>query len=276
MTLAMLHLPLDLAKVMAAGRAHDLVHDDWAADLGYLVHSLLARLFDGEPPRPFDVQPARGDGRRVDVLAYTRAAPEAELARARRTADAVIESAVDWSRAAFKPMPELDRGCEVGFRLRACPAVRVGKHHPFGFAHGAEIDPYQNLLFRELAERGVRPEDRRARAEVVAELPPREAVYRKWLAGRLGEAAELRGARLTALADARLWRRGVPGEGSARVMHARRRHRGKGAVIGRRDAVFEGSLRVTDAAAFVSLLARGVGRHRAFGFGMLLLRPREA
>ena len=34
-----------------------------------------------------------------------------------------------------------------------------------------------------------------------------------------------------------------------------------------------GTLRVTDPAAFAAGLARGIGRHRAFGFGMLLLAP---
>jgi CRISPR system Cascade subunit CasE len=37
--------------------------------------------------------------------------------------------------------------------------------------------------------------------------------------------------------------------------------------------VFSGLLQVEDAAAFTALLARGIGRHRAFGFGMLLLKP---
>jgi len=39
------------------------------------------------------------------------------------------------------------------------------------------------------------------------------------------------------------------------------------------EAGVSGILRVTDPAAFVKLLAHGVGRHAAFGFGMLLLRP---
>ena len=39
------------------------------------------------------------------------------------------------------------------------------------------------------------------------------------------------------------------------------------------DVVMQGRLRVSDPQAFAQLLARGVGRHRAFGFGMLLLRP---
>jgi CRISPR system Cascade subunit CasE len=39
------------------------------------------------------------------------------------------------------------------------------------------------------------------------------------------------------------------------------------------DAVMRGNLIVSDPAAFAQLLARGIGRHRAYGFGMLLLRP---
>jgi CRISPR system Cascade subunit CasE len=39
------------------------------------------------------------------------------------------------------------------------------------------------------------------------------------------------------------------------------------------DAVLSGELEVADPDHFAALLARGVGRHRAFGFGMLLLRP---
>jgi CRISPR system Cascade subunit CasE len=46
-----------------------------------------------------------------------------------------------------------------------------------------------------------------------------------------------------------------------------------GARIERPNAVLEGHLMVRDPVAFRALLARGVGRHRAFGFGMLLLRP---
>jgi CRISPR system Cascade subunit CasE len=39
------------------------------------------------------------------------------------------------------------------------------------------------------------------------------------------------------------------------------------------DATFEGRLQIGDPQAFAELVARGVGRYRAFGFGMLLLRP---
>ena len=39
------------------------------------------------------------------------------------------------------------------------------------------------------------------------------------------------------------------------------------------DALMRGVLTVTDGQAFAELLARGVGRHRTYGYGMLLLRP---
>jgi CRISPR system Cascade subunit CasE len=42
------------------------------------------------------------------------------------------------------------------------------------------------------------------------------------------------------------------------------------------DAVFTGVLQVRDSDAFAALVARGIGRHRAFGFGMLLLKPAVA
>jgi CRISPR system Cascade subunit CasE len=56
---------------------------------------------------------------------------------------------------------------------------------------------------------------------------------------------------------------------------ARQTHRGerRWEFCDRPDATMTGTLEVADAAAFHALLTRGVGRHRAFGFGMLLLRP---
>ena len=37
-------------------------------------------------------------------------------------------------------------------------------------------------------------------------------------------------------------------------------------------ATFKGVLEVTEPARFAGLMQRGIGRHRAFGFGMILLR----
>jgi len=39
------------------------------------------------------------------------------------------------------------------------------------------------------------------------------------------------------------------------------------------DAIMRGTITITDSDDFAGILARGVGRHRAYGYGMLLLRP---
>jgi CRISPR system Cascade subunit CasE len=41
----------------------------------------------------------------------------------------------------------------------------------------------------------------------------------------------------------------------------------------RPETILDGVLEIADPDAFSRLLARGVGRHRAFGYGMVLLRP---
>jgi CRISPR system Cascade subunit CasE len=84
----------------------------------------------------------------------------------------------------------------------------------------------------------------------------REEVYVQWLGRELGRgnASRLESARLTEFR-----REGM--------------RRGDGGPIERPNAVLEGRLAVQDPSGFDTLLRRGLGRHRAFGFGMLLLRP---
>ncbi|GAJ28392.1 type I-E CRISPR-associated protein Cas6/Cse3/CasE [Acidomonas methanolica] len=270
MTLSMLRLPVSTAALFESGLQHGLVRDSWSVDTGYLVHALFARLFGESAPKPFDVQQdPSGIGKYLWVLAY---APQGHQSL---EATAAGHQAIAWDQAASKPMPVLADGQEAAFRLRVCPVVRVGRQHP-RFAPGAEVDPYVALVQRHVALAGPfadEPAERQYRQAIIAELPSREEVYREWLDARIGGAARLQAVRLASLSDARLWRKGEPGEGVAARMHGHARaRRGSRSVIGRREAVFEGTLRVADRMAFAALLARGVGRHRAFGFGMLLLR----
>jgi CRISPR system Cascade subunit CasE len=95
----------------------------------------------------------------------------------------------------------------------------------------------------------------------------RERVYTRWLAGRLENAGTGE----------------TSGQGAARLLpdsvrmvsfERRRMHRRGGGRPERPDVTLTGSLRVHDADVFRALLRRGVGRHRAFGFGMLRVRPR--
>lgn len=135
------------------------------------------------------------------------------------------------------------RGQRLGFDIRVRPVVRLAKPVP------AHVDLHD------------RPQpERRAGAETDAFLArvlraggamTREAVYVDWLADRLAPAARLDGARLTRFERSRAARSGVT-EGP--------------------DATLQGTLEIADPEAFAALLARGIGRHRAYGYGMLLLR----
>ena len=90
----------------------------------------------------------------------------------------------------------------------------------------------------------------------------RETVYREWF---LAEIARRGGATVERVGLERF-----------QLERLTRRHQGGDRKSESRDrpaANFEGTLVVTDPVAFRATLARGLGRHRAFGFGMLLLRP---
>lgn len=281
MSLVMLHLPVSQRRLLASGREHGLVRDAWSVDQGYLLHALFARLFGEAAPKPFDIQDGPSpSGDRLPVLAYSALAHHALAALAGPAGEAA--AAVDWQAAGSRVLPGFTAGQRLGFRLRACPVVRIGRHHP-RFEPGAEVDPYVALIQRHLAEAlqdapdAAAAEVQRIKHGIVAGQPSREAVYQDWLAARIGGAATIEAARVSGLRDTRLWRKGMPGEGAAATMQGRARPTRAGrAALGRREAVFEGVLRVADPHAFATLLARGVGRHRGFGFGMLLLRPPAA
>ena len=87
----------------------------------------------------------------------------------------------------------------------------------------------------------------------------REQVYAEWLANKLvgsgGVTLDVERTKLVSFQRTRAHRK----------LHARH---SEGP-----DAVMRGILTITDSAAFANLLARGIGRHRAYGYGMLLLRP---
>jgi len=89
----------------------------------------------------------------------------------------------------------------------------------------------------------------------------RNIVYESWLSERLAPAAKLVDGRchMTQFRRTRL----------RRSLHSKGRTR---AVEGP-EALMKGRLQITDCDAFNAVLAKGVGRHSAFGFGMLLLSP---
>ena len=145
-----------------------------------------------------------------------------------------------------KPMPPHWRvGQQLGFDVRARPVRRLRTElaSPHGrFREGAEVDAF---LVHAL----------RRSPDIADAAHKREAVYVEWLAEQLAPTATLvrEDSRLTRFRRVRIARTGQGPEGP--------------------DATIHGNLIVADPSKFSALLARGAGRHRAYGYGMLLLRP---
>ncbi len=240
--LFMNRLRLDTRRLFELGRRHRLPPNQ--TDLGYLVHCALMGLFGDDAPRPFHVE--GGDGRVCVVLAYGRSTKANLLERARRFADPGVFEALDWESLAQKPMPEAwQAGTRFDYRVRVCPVVRMNAEDA-RHRKGAEVDVFL------------------ARCWEAGESTPvdRGEVYGRWLGEQLRKrgGAEVVTARLDVFRRERLVRKSGGPE--------RRPH-----VSERPDATLEGTLAITDGAAFAETLASGVGRHRSFGFGMLLLTP---
>lgn len=239
--LRMARVPLDGAALVEVARRRGLPTRE--LDLGYTAHCALTELFGELAPRPFSLQPTTG--RWQPVLGYTTADAKALRARAELGADPwLFERVVDWAELATKPMPSAwSAGQRLGFRVETVPVGRAAKAHAH-HREGAEVDVFL-LRCREAGE-GVRVD--------------REEVYRDWLTGQLARhgGARVTELRVEAYKRERFTRR-TQGEG--RRSHLSERPR----------VTFRGALEVTDPAGFDALLRRGVGRHRAFGLGMLLL-----
>lgn len=237
-TLQMLRLPLDVPALARLQRARGLPLQ--ADDLGYAVHCALVETFGERAPKPFTVIETR-DG--MEVLGHA----EEELAALReRAAESppAVRGVVRVDEAESKAMPSAwAAGALYGFRLTACPVVRRSRGK--GRRTGPEVDAYLHRL----ESSGSEP------------APSREVVYRGWLEQALDRqgGARLVGAGLAGFRLTRVSRRRQGGERKARVFQ-------------RPSATFEGELAVRDPGRFDELVRRGVGRHRSFGFGMLLLR----
>ena len=133
-------------------------------------------------------------------------------------------------------------GQRLGFDLLARPVRRLNAPLE-GFAKGAEIDVFLAHILHHYPGSAQDSHEH-----------SREAIYLDWLAERLAGCATLERAatRLTGFRRRRVARGGAGPEGP--------------------EATFHGTFEIQDPTQFAAMLARGVGRHRAYGYGMVLLR----
>lgn len=229
-------LPAMLARIGASGA------DAGRIDTGYLVHWQLVSLFGDLAPGVFSIRGATG--RWLDVLGY--AACDADRLRDRAaSAPEDAKAASDLAALASKEMPNAWRvGARYSFELRVCPVIRRSADSPHG-RRGSEVD-----AFLAACERS--PDARVDRIQV----------YRDWVTRQMARdgASRLLSFDVAAFRRVRLHRRTQGGNRRARGLE-------------RPELEASGILEVADAGAFAALVARGVGRHRAFGYGMVLLAP---
>jgi CRISPR system Cascade subunit CasE len=241
-TLNMVRLSLGLPGLLRQGQRRGLSRGE--GDLGYLVHCQLGELFGDEAPSPFRVDD--GTGRRTEVLAYSSEDAGSLRQRAQEFAEPEVHANCDWESFAGKLLPTaFSPGRRLGFEVRVCPTKRMNATGP-KHRKGAEVDVFLASCW-----------------EAGGKMPvDREQVYREWLAAEIERegAATLVHAKVDSFKRRRLTRRT---QGAER----------KVVSVERPDVLMSGALEVGTSAAFDALLARGIGRHRSFGFGMLLLRP---
>lgn len=219
-------------------------------DLGYASHCALRELFGVHAPQPFALQAATGGIQ--PVLGYSHADTSMLRESARLSADPWLwEHLVDWENLATKPLPTTWReGQVLDFSVRTTPIARAAKDHPHHRA-GSEVD----VFLLACRQHPVGPD-----REFVA--VDREAVYRDWVQTQLERHGSVSLDRVKVE--------------SYQLERLSRRHHAENVrktLQGRPEVTFSGTLTIRDPQAFPSLLARGIGRHRAFGFGMILLRP---
>lgn len=246
--LYMARLVLDRRAVLRVGVRHRLGQ---VADEGALLHAGLSQLFARNseraevPFQSFAVDDTRTASLRqselIFLLAYT-SMDEAQLTAAMGPARSDLMRDCETRR-----VPTFEAGQRLGFRTRVCPVTRTrhtgdrpARRDTRGRVKHRELDAFLHAAHA-------------APAQVRVD---REDVYGHWLQ------AQMQRSNACTLGDVRLEEFGLEGL-----------RRGGSARIVRPNVVLEGTLSVADPAAFWRLLARGVGRHRAFGFGMLLLRP---
>ena len=255
MTTYLIYAPLDMRAVNRWAGQRGLVQRG-AFDEGYAFHILLSEMFGKATLRPFRLF-ASERRRTATLYAYADTDEHALRRTAEVTATPDCLTALDPQKLLSKRMPgKFQSGQRLGFDIRVRPVRRLRdelQDHGSGqvLAKGAEVDVFRVSALHRFPH-GRADED--ANARKAGET--RGKIYTEWLAERFGNAV-------------------VIDENQCRLAAFRRTRvlRGDGVGPEGPDATFHGVLTVREPTEFSARVRNGVGRHKAYGFGMLLLRP---
>lgn len=239
-SLYLMHTQPDPQRLAAWAASHRLL--DSQGDLGCALHALLRAAFGAQAPQPFRYLDAK-----QGLLAYTHL-NAGELTQHAALADAEVAAALGLGQTlhhaglSARLFPtQWEAGHELGFEVRVRPVIREGKT-------GRERDAFLSKI------------EKSTNTEL-----NRNEVYVQWLRELF---ARQGGARLIDANVTSYQQLGVIRKTQKVSKDSARQSR----LVGGPDATLAGQLRVTDMQAFAKLLAGGIGRHKSFGFGLLLLR----
>lgn len=237
--LYMLELQIDVMALHRFLHYQGLSGREDETELGYGVHAWLTAAFGELAPKPWRLLM---DSRRpTRILGYSE--HDAVVLRQRLVefaAPSVLGVCPEPQMIASRQMPEFPEERRLGFQVLCCPVGRKA-------GSGVEKDLF--LLKADAVNRDTKLS--------------RELVYGEWATSKLleydiiVESIELSGFRLVKQI------RRTQGVASNR----------KERRIIRPQALLEGELITGNPDRFAELLGHGLGRHRSFGYGMVLLRP---
>ena len=262
MTLHLIQAPLDMRKFSRWTGNRGLMRRG-TFDAGYAFHIFLSAMFGKGVLQPFRLFASE---RRASAALYGYA--DVDVTELRHTADAVAPpdclDVLAPERMRSKRMPShFERARRLGFDLRLRPVRRLRRDladaqlgHSLSkgaevnaFRKGAEVDAFRVEVIRRFPSGWTDSDEAAAKAGIT-----RESVYAEWLSERFGDAVAVEQCRLVAI-------------------NRTRAVRGSSGASEGPDAILQGTLAVANEETFAGMLRNGVGRHRAYGYGMLLLRP---
>jgi CRISPR system Cascade subunit CasE len=238
--LHMIEVEIDVPALYRFLHMQGMAHRDDDTELGYGVHAWLGAALGDLAPQPWR-------------LLMERHRPARILGYASHDASSLVQRLVEFGEPsvlrvcpephlmiASRPMPAWREGRRLGFQTLVCPVGRKA-------GTGIEKDIF--LIHADAQDDGV-------------ELS-RETIYCEWAKERFNRySVTVDSIRLTGFRLVRQERQTQPVNGKRKF-----------ARIVRPQALLEGELTINNSADFTELLRHGIGRHRAFGYGMILLRP---
>ena len=255
MTTHLIHALISMPKFNRwAGERGLIRHGSF--DEGYALHILLSAMFGKAVLQPFRL--FASERRSIAALyAYTDVDADALRHTAAAVAPPDCLAVIDPQKIRSKRMPSaFEPARRVGFDIRLRPVRRLRQDMTDSqtgrvLSKGRELDAFRLEVIRRFPQGWADPDVAAASNGVT-----RQTVYSEWLMERFGDAVFVEQCNIAA------FRRSHAIRGAERALEGP-------------DATLHGTLSISNPTVFAQILRSGVGRHRAYGYGMLLLRPPE-